>query len=271
MTDLSWESLPTEPPSSTPCSKCQASPREQHVFRGPTGPAWRCKRCHALTVMALPFDPRVPPDGRQQSFEALETLAIFAPVMYPIDRELIYDIVRPYFVAGWTVHDIVHAMDNMPDGQPYTAQGFAWIRGEVRDRTLARLQRRLRAWRWADRDKGEDIMAGPHSSMVRTMAQRRAEQNARASVRAADWATAEIHARQGASSPARAEARKIAAQAAERAGRERRVADLRERSARKRDAAERRAVSDAYQALLNGHKQPTDDEIPWPAGQGPMD
>lgn len=183
-----WQQSTTERPNGEFCQTCAASPGDQGLFRGPTGPAWHCKGCHAVTSAVLPFDPKVPPEGRDECYAAIETLTVFVPIMATIDRELIYKIVRPYFNAGWSVRDIVYAMDYTPDGQTYVGQGAAWVRGEGRDRTLYRLQRRLWAWRWADRADGDDIMDGAYTSMTTAMRIRREEIEQHSAIRAVDWA-----------------------------------------------------------------------------------
>ncbi|GAB7043607.1 MULTISPECIES: hypothetical protein [Catenuloplanes] len=236
-------------PSSFPCQQCQASPDDQQLVRAPTGWVWRCRRCHAETGRTLPFDPRLAPDGRETAWAAIDTLKIFVPIIAPIENELIYEIVRPYFMAGWCVRDLLHAVNYLPDGTTHPGQGVAWVRGEDRDRTLWRLRQRLRRWRFSDREEGEDVMNGPYSTTARAMAELGAGQRARAVARNLEWQERAAAARSAAHSGAREVARRqakiaasLAREAASRADaaeRERLVADI----ARGREAAEVRRGS----------------------------
>ncbi|MDP9797482.1 hypothetical protein J2S43_005994 [Catenuloplanes nepalensis] len=236
-------------PSSFPCQQCQASPDDQQLVRAPTGWVWRCRRCHSETGRTLPFDPRVAPDGRETAWAAIDTLKIFVPIIAPIENDLIYEIVRPYFVAGWCVRDLLHAVNYLPDGTTHPGQGVAWVRGEDRDRTLWRLRQRLRRWRFSDREEGEDVMNGPYSTTARAMADLGAGQRARAVARDLEWQQRAAAARSAAHSGAREVARRqakiaasLAREAASRADaaeRERLVADI----TRGREAAEVRRES----------------------------
>lgn len=223
MSDAVWDRSPSYRQSSVSCPKCGAPPEAQVSFRGPTGNAWRCERCHSQTSVDLPFDPRVAPEGREEAYLAIQTLCVFAPIFSSVDTDLIYEIVRPYFVSGWCVRDVIHAINYLPDGETHPGQGAAWVRGEDRDRTLSRLRTRLRKWRWTDRDEGSDVMHGPYTAMVSAMQRNADMQVSRAGAREAEWhlrATAAENAREaGAPEIAKRQAA-IAAGMARRARRE---------------------------------------------------
>ncbi|WP_157241088.1 hypothetical protein [Catenuloplanes japonicus] len=221
-------------PSSFPCQQCEASPDDQQLVRAPTGWVWRCRRCHGETSRSLPFDPRTAPDGREQAWAAIDTLAVYVPIIAPIDHELIYEILRPYFLAGWCVRDVIYALNYLPDGVTHPGQGTAWVRGEDPDRTLWRIRQRLRRWRFSEREEGEDVMRGPYSATARAMADLGAGQRERAAARDLEWRERNAVARSADHSGAREVARrhaKIAASLAREAASRANQAELERRAA----------------------------------------
>src|SRR5215212_8427275 len=98
-------------PSAYPCPTCGAPPEKQTLARVPTGHAWRCGYCNNETSASLPFDPKAQPDGKEQIYLAIETLAVYVPILQAVDRDLIYRVVRPYFAAGWCVRDVIYALN----------------------------------------------------------------------------------------------------------------------------------------------------------------
>lgn len=243
-------------PSTTACSTCGADARQQTLMRGPTGYVWRCLRCNNQTSDSLPFDPRAVPEGKDQMLSAIETLAVYVPILGPIDKELVYETVRPYFKAGWCVRDILHAINYLPTGETHMGQGAAWVRGEDQDRTLRRLQRRLRMWRFSDRFDGEDIMRGPYSATQSAMRQAAEAQHAQAAARAAEWHERAEAAEQARESGAREVARRQAAIAASLARQARRHAEQRELERRAAEATRARSASAVWMAQHASPKQP---------------
>lgn len=150
---------------------------------------WLCERCHTYTGIKLPFSPIESPDGREQIAAALKTMAIYAPILLRVDQDHLYAVTRRFFNAGWSVKDLLHAIDFRPDQSSHETAAL-----NVRDRTeivLGRIQTRLREWVWRDRyedDKGSDIMPGPYTSMRQAMGLRHEEQKVRAFSREIEWA-----------------------------------------------------------------------------------
>jgi hypothetical protein len=201
-------------PSSSPCTTCGAPPAEQVPFRGPTGEAWRCRRCLQETATSLPFPPHIPPSGKPEIDQAVAALAMLVPVLRPIDDDLVYRVVRPYFDAGWCVRDVVYAINYLPDGQTHPGQGAAWVRSEHPERTLWRMQQRLRKWRFADREDGTDIMRGPYTATSLGMRRAADAQQEKAAARHVEWHRRVEAARMAEHSGAKAVARRQAVIAA---------------------------------------------------------
>lgn len=230
-------------PSAYPCGSCGASPEEQDLVRGPTGYVWRCSRCNTQTSEVLPFDPKRAPHGRSDIMLAIETLAVYVPILQPIDDELVYRIVRPYFEAGWCVRDVIYAINYLPNGDTHPGQGASWVRGEHWDRTLWRLQHRLRSWRFADKENGQDIMHGPYTAILTAMRQAADSQRQRAVTRANEWREREEVARHAEAGDVRGMARRQAVIAASLARQMRSRAEQKEREIQGLEFERSRAAS----------------------------
>jgi hypothetical protein len=238
-----WASTTTSRPAAGPCEKCNHRSDRQVLIRGPRGMEWRCARCHHRTAVALPFDPRKAPEGREEGNLAIDTLAIYAPIFAPLDRGILYSILRAYFTSGWCVRDVLYAMDHRPSGDSHYESGIAWSRGEPGDKTLARLRDRLWTWRW--RDEGspdrDDIMQGHYTAMRTAMETRRAELLTRQRDRIAEWQQQDQDARRAHDRGASAGARRAAAVAAVQARQERVQGDARESDHRAKQVTEARS------------------------------
>ncbi len=202
--------------------------------------------------MVLPWEPNVAPEGRREGHLAIDTMAIYAPIFAPIDREAIYLVVRPYFAAGWCVRDILHAIDYRPDGTGHRDTGIAWVRGEPHDQTRARLMFRLRMWRWgeADTSDGKDIMTGPYTAMTAAMKARGEALKAEQAARRAVWDREAEHAQTAIDRGASAGARR-AAEVAAVLGRQRRA---------KADAREADHLAQLVEAARSPYGPPADDQ-----------
>lgn len=234
-------------PRTGACHVCWSPPEHQVAVQTPTGWAWRCTRCNATATTDLPFDPRVPPEGREEAYAAIEAICLLAPIFGSIDRDLIYRIVRPYFNVGWTVRDVVYAINYLPDGQTHPGDGKAWVRGEPRDTTLARLLRRLRTWRWKDiDDDGSDIMKGPDTATVNAMATMARKQQFNAEGRRIAEQLQDESARLARERGASSGARRVAALAVIQARQARRSADELEQKRLAADIARGREASTAW-------------------------
>ncbi|GIJ13137.1 hypothetical protein [Micromonospora andamanensis] len=253
----SWSGMSTDferashyRPSAFPCKTCEAPADKQDLVRAPTGYVWRCRRCNSQSSELLPFDPRLAPSGKTEILLAIETLSVYVPILQKIDPDLIYRIVRPYFDAGWCVRDVLYAINYLPNGDTHPGQGAAWVRGEHRDRTLWRMQQRLRTWRFSDKEDGQDIMYGPYTATSSAMEQVAESQKRRATMRTVEWHEQAEAAKQAHHSGAKEVARRQAAIAARLARQRKSVADQMEREQVLRDIKRGRAASSARSASI---------------------
>lgn len=156
-----------------------------------------------------------PPAGRAQALAAIATLTASVPALRRVDQARLYEILRPYWAAGWCVRDVLAALDAPPAGEPYTGHGVAWTSTDEPDRMLRRVQDRLRAWWLGDgANDRASIMVGAYTATARAMADRAADQLARATARQLEYDRRHHAARPDA--PDRQNARRIAAAAASR-------------------------------------------------------
>ncbi|MGC4808939.1 hypothetical protein ACLQ29_00205 [Micromonospora sp. DT228] len=247
------DGLMSMPPPDAPCLVCHAYTPRQAVTT-PQGRVWQCKRC--LTNAedeSYEFDPRRVPSGREQGNAAVRVLQLLVIGLRngqdgPLDADDLYEVLRPYFDAGWCVRDVRHALNQLPNGAPHPDTG--WNDRLPRKQLLYRVRRRLREWRWAEGEDADAIMPGGWSEMRKAMgvAARRQEEHSRA--RDAIWHEQEAIARQAASASARQAARRIAVGAAARARHIRAEGERRSQEATAQAATHaRRATQDALQKL----------------------
>lgn len=232
-----WESArPFQQLSWWLCEKCDGELTEHRIIvdRHSQEPkAWCCTRCHAYTRLRLPFSPIDPPVGRAQIEAALRTLAIYVPLFMSVDQKRLYRVTGRFFAAGWSVKDILHAIDYRPDGNSHETAAIGTR--QPGDILLARVSTRLREWVWRDRfedEEGGDIMPGPYTTMRAMMRERSEEQQIRAFSRAIEWAERERMAKEAREKGLPALARRQAAIAAALGRYRKRKADQREDAAR---------------------------------------
>jgi hypothetical protein len=174
-----------------PCKSCDGQVTAHRVIidrRTREPKQWYCDRCHTYTPLNLPFSPLEAPDGREQILAALKTMAIYLPIFMSVDQRRLYGITWRFFKAGWSVKDILYAIDYKPDDTPHETPA---INPREPETILRRMQTRLRQWVWRDRyedEEGGDIMPGPHTSMRTAMRARAEEQQVRALARDIEWA-----------------------------------------------------------------------------------
>ncbi|KXK59799.1 hypothetical protein AWW66_22245 [Micromonospora rosaria] len=197
-------------------------------------------------MASLSFGPTDVPDGRAQIEAAVRLIGVRVPALARCNLGNVYEALRPYFLAGWCVRDVLRALDYLPDGRPHPGQGVSWSVRDSPDKTLWALRQRLRMWRWRDRPDQENIMSGWWTEMSKAMAVAKEEQDHRAAIRDEDWARQRADARASDGS-ARALARRQAEIAAGIAKRARREADQRERARIAAEIAAGKAASRAWQ------------------------
>ncbi|MFD6564592.1 hypothetical protein [Micromonospora profundi] len=248
--DDDW--LMGSPPPDAPCLVCETYTPRMAVST-PQGRVWQCKRCLTRAEDEIyEFSPRRVPSGRQQGTAAVRVLQVLVIGLRhsqdgPLDPDDLYEVVRPYFDAGWCVRDLMHALNQLPNGTPHPDAG--WNDRLPRKQLLYRVRRRLREWRWAERNDHDAIMPGGWSEMRKAMdvAYRRQEEHAQA--RDVLWHEQLMAARQAAAADGREAARRIAIGAAAR-GRQLRVeAQRRAQAEAAQAAAQARRASQVLQAL----------------------
>ncbi|MEU4778296.1 hypothetical protein ABZ793_28870 [Micromonospora sp. NPDC047465] len=247
------DGLMSTPPPDAPCLVCHAYTPRQAVTT-PQGRVWQCKRClTSAEDESYEFDPRRVPSGREQGTAAARVLQLLVIGLRnaqegPLDPNDLYEVLRPYFDAGWCVRDVRHALNQLPNGAPHPDTG--WNDRLPRKQLLYRVRRRLREWRWAEREDGDDIMPGGWTEMRKAMGAVARRQEEHAQARDAIWHEQEAAARQAASASARQAARRIAVGAAARARQIRAEGERRSQEATAQAATQaRRATQDALQKL----------------------
>ncbi len=246
--------LMNTPPPDAPCLTCQTYTPRQAVVT-PRGAVWQCKRC--LTPAeeeSYEFSPRRVPSGREEGVAAARVLQLLVVGLRhsqdgPLDPADLYEVLRPYFNAGWCVRDVIHGLNQTPAGTVHPDSG--WRDRLPRKQLLYRVRRRLWEWRWADRDEDDDVMAGGWSEMRHAMRYAAQRQEEHGQARDAIWHEQVAAARQASNSPARRAARAVALGAAARSRQERAAAQTREQQAFARAAAEAAAENERRRRRLD--------------------
>lgn len=248
MSSESWDHSTSLRPPSYPCPHCGEA--ERRPVLGSAGGAWndrgvwRCASC-SRPLAGLSFRPTQVPDGRTEIEAAVRLIGVRVPALARCNPDTVYEILRPYFNAGWCVRDVLRALDYLPDNQPHPGQGVAWSVRDSPDKILWTLRQRLRAWRWRDRPDEENIMRGWWTEMSTAMQVAQEEQEHRAAIREHEWAHQRAIAR-ASDGTARELARRQAAIAAGIAKRARREADQRENARIAAEIAAGQAASRAW-------------------------
>lgn len=247
------DGMMSTPPPDAPCLTCRTYTPRQAV-QTPQGKVWQCKRCltHAEDE-TYEFSPRHPPSGREQGTAAVRVLQLLVIGLRnsqdgPVDPNDLYEVIRPYFDAGWCVRDVIHALNQQPSGEAHPDTG--WTDRLPRKQLLYRVRRRLREWRWADRDEADDIMPGGWSDMRRAMHAAARRQQEHAQARDAMWHEHQASARQAWSSSARIQARQIALGAAARGRQLRAEGERRELEAATQAATQTRLATEEMRRRL---------------------
>jgi hypothetical protein len=253
------------PPPDVPCLVCD-SYTTWATTSTPRGIVWQCRRCLSpVDAQSFEFDPQRAPQGREEGTAAIRVLQQMVVGLRhsqdgPVDPDDLYELCRPYFSAGWCVRDILYALNQQPNGTTHPDNG--WSDRLPRKQLLYRVQRRLREWRWVDRDQDDDIMAGGWSEMRRTMTVVAQRQAAHAQARAEEWNNRRDLAQRATNSYGRHAARQAAMSAAARARAMRAQAQQREQLAAAETARQAQQQRLNMQRLLDGLGQ-HDDEDDW--------
>ena len=149
-------------------------------LRGPTVGAAHARPSPLPAQRQLPAWPRaVTPKRKDDMLAAAGTLRHLIPVLRRISPEHVRSIARPYFLAGWTVADVHHAIDHRPSGTRWPHDGATGV-----DNVGAWLSYRLAAWRDAHgtvrRSNSQRIAAEQCHNAALARARREAEAATRA-------------------------------------------------------------------------------------------
>ncbi len=255
------------PPPDAPCLICEAYTPRQAVST-PHGRVWQCKRCLTSAEDEMyEFDPRKVPSGREQGTAAVRVLQLLVIGLRstqdgPLDPDDLYEVVRPYFEAGWAVRDVIHGLNQMPNGGTHPDTG--WNDRLPRKQLLYRVRRRLREWRWTEREDGDDIMPGGWSEMRNAMNAVARRQREHAQARDSIWHEQQATARRAAAAQARQYARQVAMGAAARGRQLRAEGERRDQQAAAAAATQARRTSQDMLRQLEQFTDRFEGAEPWP-------
>lgn len=173
----SIETPPLKEACVLPRTHAREQPTQPHAepLRGPTDPAAQARLGPQPAQRQLPAWPRaVTPKRKDDMLAASATLCRLIPVLRRITPQHVRSILRPYFLAGWTVADVHHAIDRRPSGTMWPHDGATGV-----DNVGAWLTYRLDAWRDAHdtvrRSNSQRIAAEQRENAARARARREAE------------------------------------------------------------------------------------------------
>lgn len=107
--------------------------------REPEKPHVRAREEAASEVAERPWLMHQPTKTRQDRLQAAKRLQTEALMLRRITPQLLRHVLRPQLTNGWTVADILHALNHEPDGTPH------WHTADVRH-VAAWIRHRLKAW-----------------------------------------------------------------------------------------------------------------------------
>jgi hypothetical protein len=138
------------------CGECD--PEQRLIFLH-NGQPLRCRVCHPLARDVPVFPADMVPVGWTEELLACDWLCHKSTMLNKIGSQKLYEIVGPYFRAGWNLRDLQHALVNRPTGGPFFD---AAPTGADKSRIARWLQTRLRAWR----DNNGLIYEPPHWRLI---------------------------------------------------------------------------------------------------------
>jgi len=179
----SIETPPLKEACVLPRTHAREQPSQPHAepLRGPTDPAAQARLGPQPAQRQLPAWPRtVTPKRKDDMLAASATLCRLIPVLRRITPQHVRSILRPYFLAGWTVADVHHAIDHRPSGTMWPHDGATGV-----DNVGGWLTYRLDAWRDAHRTVRRSNSQRIEAEQRHNAALARARREAEAATRAA--------------------------------------------------------------------------------------
>jgi hypothetical protein len=125
--------------------------------REPEKPHMRAREEATPDVTERTWPMLQPTATRQDRLAAAKRLQAEAPMLARVTPQLLRHVLRPQLTAGWTVTDILHALDHTPDGERH------WHTGDVRH-VAAWIRHRLKAW--ADRPAPRPVAARQSTALT---------------------------------------------------------------------------------------------------------
>ncbi|MCM3662517.1 hypothetical protein M3148_16185 [Georgenia satyanarayanai] len=149
-------------------------------LRGPTTRAAQARHPQLPAQRQLPAWSRsVTPSSKDDMLRAADTLRHLSFPLRRLSARHVRSILRPFFLAGWSVADVHHAIDHRPDGSSYPHDGANGV-GNMG----AWLSYRLAAWQdphgTVRRSPTQRIEAERRENAARTRVRREAEATRRA-------------------------------------------------------------------------------------------
>lgn len=210
----------------------------------------RCRNCHPFWEQEPPsIDPGAVPEGRTAQIEAIAWLRFTNLSLRQVETADVRELMRKFFNVGWSPNDIAYALGHEPDG---SFPGEAPQPHDPSDQITQWLRRRLNSWC----DEGREPLLS--LSQLRHRRAEAVKEAQRERAHALQEQAARVAPPYAASTSG---ARAIAIQAAAKARRMRREAEVREQKAIAEALAEHRAVVAQYADALNRMSELTEAEV----------
>lgn len=125
------------------------------------------------------YSPTATISGKDAAMAASRELQARVPALYRISDRHVRSVLREFFLAGWTVADVILAVDRRPTGQPWPHDGAHSV-----DNVGAWLAHRLKPWRTASGTVRRSPSQHAAAIHTETLARQRAERERRHQLRA---------------------------------------------------------------------------------------
>ena len=177
----SFETPPLEEVDVAPRTRARGELAQPNAepLRGPTTQAAQARHPQLPAQRQLPAWPRsVTPSSKDDMLRAADTLRHLSFPLRCLSARHVRSILRPFFLAGWTVADVHHAIDHLPNGTKHPHDGANGV-GNMG----AWLSYRLAAWcdphGTVRRSRTQRIEAERRENAARARARREAEATGR--------------------------------------------------------------------------------------------